>query len=360
MLTRMTRAHARRLPLSIALCVVTAFPLAACAQNEPVRPAPADAPTTPLGEIVSRTGPSVKYVYQSANGDHWFGSNDAGVYRYDGKTLVRFTTKDGLASDRVDGIEEDAQGNLYFTTYEGVSRFDGRGFTTLPVADGPTSDWKKEPGDLWFVGPPDQGIVYRFDGTALHRLAFPSTPLGDAHFVNMPRDKFPNAKYNPYDVYSILRDSKGNVWFGTTCVGVCRYDGKEFRWLTDRVLAAAPVRSILEDRDGNYWFSYSGQGTIEGARPVEGFAAVQDGATGAIIAGMSIAEGDDGHLWTAASRAGAFRFDGERAVNYPIRDGDTPIQVFTISKDRGGVLWLGTHNGGAYRWNGDAFEPFRP
>jgi len=37
---------------------------------------------------------------------------------------------------------------------------------------------------------------------------------------------------------------------------VCRFDGKSFDWLTDKILTAAPVRSIFEDKKGNYWFTY--------------------------------------------------------------------------------------------------------
>ena len=82
--------------------------------------------TAAKGEIVSELGKSVMYVFQAKNNDYWFGSNDRGVYRYDGKTLVNFTTKDGLVSNRIRGIQEDRSGNIYFTTYEGISKFDGR------------------------------------------------------------------------------------------------------------------------------------------------------------------------------------------------------------------------------------------
>jgi ligand-binding sensor domain-containing protein len=318
-----------------------------------------NAPTT-KGEIVSELGKSVMYVLQARNNHYWFGSNDRGAYRYDGKSLVNFTTKDGLVSNRIRGIQEDKSGNVYFTTYEGISKFDGRTFTTLSApAKADATEWKLRPDDLWFVGPPDAGVVFRYDGKSLHRLKFPRTKLGDEHFEKMPRSKFPNAIYSPYDVYCIVRDSKGNLWFGSTCVGVCRYDGKSFDWLTDKTLVEAPVRSILEDKKGNFWFSYSGHAPFEGFRAVHDFGKLQDRAEGNIVEGMSIVEDDDGKLWTAALSAGVFRHDGKRKVGYPIKEGQTAIEVFAVYKDNRGVLWLGTHNGGAYRFNGKAFERFK-
>ena len=53
------------------------------------------------GEIVSELGESAIYVFQAKNRDYWFGSNDRGLYRYDGKVIVNFTTKDGLCSNRI-------------------------------------------------------------------------------------------------------------------------------------------------------------------------------------------------------------------------------------------------------------------
>ena len=201
---------------------------------------------------------------------------------------------------------------------------------------------------------------FGYDGKSLHRLEFPKTKLGDEHFEKMPRSKFPNAIYSPYDVYCILKDSKGNLWFGSTCVGVCRYDGKSFDWLTDKTLTAAPVRSILEDKKGNFWFTYSGGGSLDGFRAVNDFGKLQERAEGTIVEGMSIIEDDNGKLWTAALRAGAFKYDGKQKVGYPIKEGKTAIEVFAIYKDNQGVLWLGTHNGGAYKFNGKTFEKFRP
>ena len=61
-----------------------------------------------------------------------------------------------------------------------------------------------------------------------------------------------------------------------------------------------------------------------------------------------------------ALRAGVFKYDWKQKVNYPIKEGDTAIEVFAVYKDNRGVLWLGTHNGGAYQFNGATFEKFRP
>lgn len=358
--------HSKGLRALMALSFLTAFSASVAGQAKPAKTEQktnskyAKAPAA-KGEIVSNLGKSVMYIFQAKNNDYWFGSNDRGVYCYDGKSLVNFTTKDGLVSNQIRGVQEDKFGNIYFTTYEGISKFNGQAFTTLSApARASATEWKKHPDDLWFVGPQDAGVVFRYDGESLHRLEFPRTKLGDEHFAKFPRSKFPNAKYNPYDVYCILKDSRGNLWFGTSNVGVCRYDGKSFAWLTDKLLTAAPVRSIFEDKNGNYWFSYSGGGSLEGFRAVNDFGKFQNRVEGTIVEGMSIIEDENGKLWTAALGAGAFKYDGKQKVGYPIKEAETAIEVFAIYKDNQGVLWLGTHNGGAYKYNGKTLEKFRP
>src|ERR1041384_4771349 len=102
------------------------------------------------GEVVSEMAKDLWYVFQARDGHYWFGSRTEGAFRYDGKAITRFMKKDGLAGDDVGGIQEDKAGTLFISTSGGISRFDGRSFTTLkPV---PASEWKKEPDDIWFGG----------------------------------------------------------------------------------------------------------------------------------------------------------------------------------------------------------------
>ena len=49
-----------------------------------------------------------------------------------------YTTTDGLADDRIKCIVPDSRGFIWFCAPGGLSRFDGQGFTTYAVADGPT------------------------------------------------------------------------------------------------------------------------------------------------------------------------------------------------------------------------------
>ena len=63
------------------------------------------------------------------------------------------------------------------------------------------------------------------------------------------------------DVYSMLEDREGHLWFGTGGGGVSRYDGKEFHTLTiEDGLAHNVVPCVLEDRERRLWFGTWGLG----------------------------------------------------------------------------------------------------
>ncbi len=79
-------------------------------------------------------------VYRDSRNTLWVGTYGGGLNRYDRVTggFDRFTVKDGLANNIVCGILEDDQGDLWISTYGGISRFQtaiGR-FASYTEADG--------------------------------------------------------------------------------------------------------------------------------------------------------------------------------------------------------------------------------
>lgn len=341
-----------------------------------------------MGDRVDALDTSIFIIYQARDGTSWFGSDRQGVYHSDGKAIVHFTTAHGLRGNRIRSIQEDRAGNILVGGEGGVSRFDGRVFRALnPVnADPAKGEWRLDPDDLWFTGWQDEGVVYRYDGASLHRLAFPATKPGEEHIARYPRAQFPAMAYNPYDVYTIYKDSRGHVWFGTGTLGVCRYDGRTFAWASrDELDFGADdgfgVRSIVEGKDGRFWFSRtlhrfdvapsapSDQGTIPltyRKEPGIGAALAGEGA-GAGAGGvrgfthiMSAVKDKDGDLWMATLDGNVWRYDGARFVHYPVREGEAVVRLYSISIDRHGGVWLGTHDHGAYRFDGTAFGRFRP
>ncbi len=128
------------------------------------------------------------------------------MFRVDGKTIVRYTTKDGLCNDHIRQILEDGSGNIFFNTLGGISKFDGQRFSTLVPIESSTSasEWKSEPGDLWFTGKQEDNGPYRYDGKSLVHLEFPRIGLED-EFNSLA----PGAPYSPYGVSRSIETAGG-------------------------------------------------------------------------------------------------------------------------------------------------------
>lgn len=363
------------LPL-IALWLVAALPACAPQETSPnsmsVQAPSGRAAPLAVGDNVAELDDRIFHIFQASDSVYWFGSDGKGVYRYDGTALVRFTTEEGLTGDRIRGIQEDRWGNIFVCGEPGgVSRFDGRAFRSLTAMDSSRSEWKLGPDDLWFPGGQDSGGVYRWDGTSLHWLTFPKTEPGEAHIAAHPRSKYPNARYSPYDVYTIFKDSKGHLWFGTAILGACRYDGSSFVWVGTGENGSFGVRSIVEDKEGRFWLSNTLSRFAEDPNPHTPRAAEPDAHRFRKEAGiatdadpypvfMSSVWDKEDVLWMATLGAGVWRYDGAKVTHFPVEHDDKPIWIYSIYRDRQDALWLGTHEHGVYKFNGSTFEKFQP
>lgn len=330
--------------------------------------------TIAVGKTVSELDKSIWIIFQDKNNHYWYGSDGQGVYRYDGKTILHFSTKDGLLNNRIRGIQEDKLGNVFITSLDGINKFDGQKFTTLPVIE--SNEWKLNPNDLWFavLGKTGENGPYRYDGKTLYHLQFPKHYMEDEYYNANGR-----RPWSPYEPYTIYNDSKGNIWFGTSGFGICRYDGKSLSWMYEKHLTLIEgggdfgIRSIIEDKEGKFWFTNTsyrynihptplieqGKILIDYKRE-RGIENVKSPGGKEMIYFMSAIEDDKGGLWMVTYEQGVWRYDGKTITHYSVKDGAKDITLFSIYKDKQGDLWLGTHEAGAYKFNGNTFEKFKP
>ena len=311
------------------------------------------------GDTVTELGNNIMVIHQDKNNIYWFGSWETGLYRFDGKTFTNFTTKHGLSNNRIDEIREDKFGNIYFNSFypnPTIVKFDGNNFTPLTAI--PSNEWKLQSDDLWFKHSYElENKVYRYDGSTLFELQLPS-----------PR-KFPN----PFGIYSIYIDQKGNIWFGTNPVGVCRYDGKSFEWITEedvtefRDEGANGVRSITEDKNGDFWFNTEYLYSVYDSTTVksnklytrdESIGGLDEKKDSDLDEYLSTVIDNNNNLWFVTYRNGVWKYDGTKITNYVVQDNSKDITLFSIYKDNKGDLWLGTQENGAYKFNGKTFEKF--
>ena len=310
-------------------------------------------------------------IYQDKKDDLWFASEEKGVYKYDGENLILFTSNDGLKSYRIISVQEDNLGNLYFDTPEGVYKYNGKKFITLSVVDSKESEtvWKSGPKDLWFRIGWDKRGPYRYDGKNLYHLKFPKNKIEDKFYK-----KYSNTSLNPYAIYSVYKDSKGNIWFGTAYMGIYLFDGKEICWMYENHLTEAPqggdfgIRSIVEDQDGNYWicnanYKYT---LLPNNKEGDGLKEIkytrQVGIENIVKENLyfySMETNSNGDLLMFANEAGQWLNNGKELTQFFIKDGEQNISPTSMYKDNQGTLWFGTDKYGIYKYNGNTFKKFK-
>lgn len=307
---------------------------------------------------------NIRSIFQDSKGNYWFGTNGSGVYRYDTKTVVQFTVKDGLADNQVINIQEDNLGNIWFGTGAfSISKFDGSKFSNctnnVKVTNGTDRSWKSKNSDLWFYA---GGGVIKYSNPSLNYLPF--DPSSSNTQTNAP------FSLSRYGVYCILKDKQGNVWFGTQAEGVCRSDGKTLTWFKEKGLAGPAVLGIFEDSKGNLWFGNNGAGlfrydgtTLINFTEEKGLNNADFRVSGKLGLGTlarvySINEDNYGNIWVGTVDAGVWKYDGNNLTNYTTQDGLTSNAVNTIYKDKKGELWFGTDGNGICKFNGTKFTEF--
>ncbi len=245
----------------------------------------------------------VRCIIQDKNGNIWFGTDGDGVSKFDGKSFTTYNEKDGLPSNQIFSILEDNKGNLWFgTNGGGVSMFDGNSFTNISVKEGLSNN----------------------------------------------------------NVWSILQDKDGNIWFGTYGGGAIKYDGKYLTYYTEKEgLINNSVRAITQDKQGNIWF-----GTYMGVSKFDGVSFTnfteKEGLTNNRI--RAIVQDNIGNIWLGTYGGGVSRLtfnknnSGYSFTNFTEKDGLSNNIVLSILKDNNGNIWFGTSGGGISKYDGIKIE----
>ena len=282
---------------------------------------------------------SVQPILQDRDGHIWFCSWRDGVSRYDGRRFTTFTAEDGVVDNMVLSIIQDRVGHIWFgSLVDGVSRYDGHTFTTFTSEHGLTSNninaiVQDREGTVWF-GTNDG--VSRYDGRS-----FTPFDTGDGLVSNQ--------------VTAMLEDREGYLWFGHTD-GVSRYDGQTFTTFTsqDR-LTSNTIAEIAQDREGNLWFDSWGGGV--GCYDGESWTALTTAEGLADDNVQAIYQDQAGDIWLGTRGGGANRYDGRTLTTFAAEDGLPDNNVLAIGQDLAGRMWFGTRTG-ASRYDGRAFTTF--
>ncbi len=246
-------------------------------------------------------------IVEDTVGNIWFGTYK-GLAKFDGKSFTTYTKKDGLLNDEIWSLIIDKKGVFWIGTNKGVSRFDGNEFTSISIPkaqleevntiyspDRITGIAEDKEGNLWF-GTDGFGIC-KYDGKTFTNFTMENGLCDNT-------------------IHELMVDSKGNLWIGTYWGGVCKYDGKKFTNFTkDGVISGVEVSAFFEDSNGDIWFAAENNGVYRyDGKSFTNLYKEEGLITNGIL---SIYKDKESRFWFGGW-GGLFRYDGKSFFNVTI------------------------------------------
>ena len=236
--------------------------------------------------------------------------------------------KDGILSSYIYSIDEDINGNIWIGTELGLNKL-SKDFKVLETYTSESEIYNifcdDENGFVW-AGSDSSGLL-KID-TKTKEVKQYINNIEDLN--SLPANQ----------VGAIIRDSKGNLWVGTTN-GLARYNEKNdsFDVYKNKVydknsLVYNDVRSIIEDREGVLWVgTYSGISIFDTESSIKYYnAGLDDGYLLSENMVHGIYEDDEGYLWIGSRTKGVNIIDRENNTSKSINmENNNVIQSNSIN-----------------------------
>lgn len=315
----------------------------------------------PVQELSS---PNVNGIYQDQTGFMWFSTND-GLNKYDGKGISIHHPFLGDSVERrayiMRDLHEDENGIFWISTWHGFSRFDPATGDFKVYYDTEEASEKHWPRMTLSVFEDSKNRIWI--GTHLHGLhQFDSkADRFVKQYPYLPRDKNEAYSLSHKKVIKIWEGEDGMIWTLTGDFQLNRLDPKTEKiekfnyppFLEDHS-EKNTIRLSKADQFGNIWigdkehlyFWKPLKGTYETFTYPENFTKTSNPEI------SHIHKDRTGIIWIATSGDGLKRWDTERGTFYsynyiPNDSRSLPSDVFNnIYEDRNGLIWLSTQTKG--------------
>ncbi len=297
------------------------------------------------------------------------------------KLLVSYILNEGrqlsnLPNGVIHSMFEDKIGNIWFGTWNGLYRFNIIR-KNHPCNNHTCKHLFSNSQDLYFhnkeVSKSYDSFTYNNDINDVHvnsiiedndgNIWFGTSNVGIGFYDNNCKNKI---KYitesngiNSNYISSLLKDKNGNIWIGTNA-GVCIFNGNSFvKFTTKDGLVDNLVTSIMEDTYGKIWFGTNGGVSIYDGKVFTNF----DQKYASNFKNVkSLIQDKNGNIWAGGSD-GAICFDGEKVNQFNTQNGLSHSVVSNIFEDNLGNIWFAVCDndltgGGICKFDGKSFKSF--
>lgn len=302
----------------------------------------------------------IKAILRDHSGFMWYGTFN-GLNRYDGRSFKVYQVNDGigLSDNLIECLAEDGQGNIWIGTFSGgLNRFDRKTETFVNFQHNPRDPGSVSHNKINAVYIDSKGIIWV--GTDVGLDKFDPADKTFRHFVH--------EEANPQSitaglVSSIYEDHNGQLWVGTNGgLNALDQETGQFRRFTHdpadaNSLAQNYVKSLYEDKYGNLWIGTWGGGLEKYDSETGRFTHFRFSETEAHSLGnnsvLSVTGDNEDQIFVATEGGGLNIFHirenrftrltpdigNRRSIN------SNSVHSLYYDPDNG-ILWAGSYNGG--------------
>lgn len=290
-------------------------------------------------------GNVVRTIIEDSKGNLWFGS-DAGISVYNGYTFFNIDAGKGFPENPVLKIFEDSGHNIWAGT-------SGSGLCKIKIIN-------KDSVFVKIYNKENDRIQtnYVFDITEDNHHNYWLGLYGGVNILTFRGDSLVKLKkldqaYGEIPsniIFSVRKDKQGDIWFGTQDAGAFRIaqsgkdSGKVFTFSPADGLGDYTVWSIMEDSKNNLWFSTNKGGITKKTSDGIIHLTQQNGLAGNQV--MNVCEDKEGNFWAGTYGNGICQFIGENFIHFTEKDGLPNRHVLSVIQDKSGNFWLATDGGG--------------
>jgi len=290
--------------------------------------------------------PTVRAIVRDREGRTYFGTRGGGITRFDGKSFTTFDTRHGLPSNDIYAMVITRRGQLVAGTLDnGLAICDIPDFRRCRginiehglLARSVFSIFEDREGDLWI-----------------------GLSNGVSKLMSLHAESYTEQEGLPSDhVYSVLTEPHGEIWAGT--LGGLAHRSADGRWNVYGArdgLPSTEVRDVVRDRAGRLWIA-TARGLCTSADPPRGFKCFTraDGLVGDYITDIHVSR--TGELLIAASGGGYTRIVPARDAMTVVAGRQFGTGITSLAEDRDGVVWIATAGAGVIRTDAKSTRRFR-
>jgi diguanylate cyclase (GGDEF)-like protein len=301
----------------------------------------------------------VEGVVASRSGYLWLGTQE-GLVRFDG---VRFRVFDragtpGLAGDEIFALHEDAAGDLWIGTSSGLSRMRGEVFEVVDTGDGgPVAihSLASDGREVWAGTRKGLRRLHSGAWTALHvadglpdeRISALSrardggfwigTRQGLARWANGRLERVSGTGLLTEFIRAVLEGADGSLWAGTTN-GLARRPPGQRTFEPLSAVGDREISTLMTDRTGALWIS----STTGMLRLSSGHLEVLSGRT---VISNGLAEDAEGSIWFGTATDGLHRLGRGNVTAISKEEGLSSEVVWAVAPGRQGSVWVAGDGG---------------